>query len=161
MKNLEELFQHQIKDLYSAEKQLLEAMPKMEKAAHSQELIDAFQKHYKETQEQFKNLQMLCDKHNINPTSTKCKAMEGLIEEGEHFLKEDADKDVKDAGIIASAQRIEHYEISAYGTARQYAEALGHKEAEKVLKSILEQEQKTDTDLNKLAINSINRKAMN
>ena len=160
MKNLNELFVHQIKDLYSAEKQLLEAMPKMEQAASSSKLKKAFGDHLKQTQEQFDTLQSICDKLDINPGNKKCKAMAGLIEEAEHMVKAKADEDVRDAGLIAAVQRIEHYEISGYGTARQYAEALGHKSIEKNLKTILGQEQKADTHLNKLAIKTINRKAI-
>ena len=160
MKNLQELLVHQIKDLYSAEKQLLEAMPKMEAAANASKLKQAFGNHYKETKEQLDILQSICDDMNINPGNKKCKAMAGLVKEGEHMVKAKADPDVKDAGLIAAAQRIEHYEISGYGTARQYAEALKLKDVESRLKKILEQEQKCDTNLNKLAIDSINKKAM-
>lgn len=160
MKNLKELFEHQLKDLYSAEKQMIEAMPKMIETANSSELQKALKNHFSQTKTQFETVHSICESMDVNPTSTKCKAMEGLIEEAEHVLEEEADADVKDAAIIAAAQRIEHYEISAYGTARQYAEALGYSDAEKKLKSILEQEQTTDTDLNKLAINTINKRAM-
>lgn len=160
MKNLTDLLHHQIKDLYSAEKQLCDAMPKMIEAASSPKLTKELEKHYDQTKQHMEMITQICDDLNINPGNKKCKAMAGLIKEGEHMCKSKSQNDVKDAGIIAAVQRIEHYEISGYGTARQYAESLGHKQVTKQLKKILEQEQKADTRLNKLAINTINSKAI-
>ena len=160
MKTLEDLFHHEIKDLYSAEKQLLEALPKMAKKASDPNLKKAFEKHLAETEEQKARLEQACEILGISPGRTKCKAMEGLVEEGEDMIDENAEPEVKDAGLIASAQRVEHYEISGYGTAAHYAERLGHKEVAKLLNKTLAEEQKTDTLLNDLAKTYINKKAM-
>jgi len=160
LKNLEELFHHQLKDLYSAEKQLLEALPKMAKKAHDPKLKAAFEEHLSETEEQKARIEQVCEKLGISPGRMKCKAMEGLIEEGEDMIDENAEPEVKDAGLIAEAQRIEHYEISGYGTAAHYAERLGLADVAKILRTTLDEEQNADTKLNKLAKNSINQKAM-
>ena len=160
LKTLEDLFHHQLKDLYSAEKQLLEALPKMAKKARDPKLKQAFELHLQETEEQKARLEQVCDMIGISPGRMKCKAMEGLIEEGEDMIHEDADSDVKDAGLIAEAQRMEHYEISGYGTAAHYAERLGLKDVARILNATLEEEQATDTKLNKLAKGYINQKAM-
>ena len=160
LKNLEELFHHQLKDLYSAEKQLLEALPKMAKKAQDPKLKKAFENHLAETEEQKARIEKICEMLEINPGRMKCKAMEGLIEEGEDMIHEDADADVKDAGLIAEAQRIEHYEISGYGTAHHYAERLGLKEVAKILKATVDEEQNADTKLNNLAKSSINKQSM-
>jgi ferritin-like metal-binding protein YciE len=138
LKNLEELFHHQLKDLYSAEKQLLEALPKMAKKAQDPNLKKAFENHLAETEEHKARLEQVCEILGISPGRMKCKAMEGLIEEGEDMIHEDADADVKDAGLIAEAQRIEHYEISGYGTAHHYAERLGFKDVAKLLQATLD-----------------------
>lgn len=159
MKNLEDLFQHQLKDLYSAESQLIKALPKMQKKANDEKLKQAIEKHLEETKEQKNRLKEVCDELGIKPTGEECKAMKGLIEEAESFLKEKADDDVRDAGIIAEAQRIEHYEISGYGTAVRYAKELGHKEIAKKLQKTLDEEYKTDQDLTKMAESRLNREA--
>ena len=160
MKNLNDLFEHQLKDLYSAESQLIKAMPKMAKKASDSKLKKALENHLEETKEQKQRLKEVCDELGIKPTGEECKAMKGLIEEAESFLEEKADDDVKDAGIIAEGQRIEHYEISAYGTAVRYAKELGHKEIAKKLQKTLDEEQKADTDLNKMAEGRLNREAI-
>jgi len=159
MKNLEDLFQHQLKDLYSAESQLIKALPKMQKKANDEKLKQAIEKHLEETKEQKNRLKEVCDELGIKPTGEECKAMKGLIEEAESFLKEKADDDVRDAGIIAEAQRIEHYEISGYGTAVRFAKELGHKEIAKKLQKTLDEEYKTDQDLTKMAESRLNREA--
>jgi ferritin-like metal-binding protein YciE len=159
LKSLEDLFEHQLKDLYSAEKQLLEALPKMAETAADPGLKKAFETHLEETKEQKKRLEQVCELVGISPGRMKCKAMEGLVEEGEETIDEDATPEVKDAGLIASAQRIEHYEIAGYGTAAHYAERLGHAEAAALLSQTLKEEQQTDTKLNKLAKGYINQKA--
>ncbi len=160
LKNLEELFFHELKDLYSAEKQLITALPKMAKKASDPKLKKAFEMHLEETKAQKERLEKVCELMKISPGRTKCKAMEGLIEEGEDMIDEKATPETKDAGLIASAQRIEHYEISGYGTAAHFAERLGHTEAAKLLNQTLKEEQNTDTKLNKLAKSFINQKAM-
>ncbi|TYP97576.1 ferritin-like metal-binding protein YciE [Tenacibaculum adriaticum] len=159
MKTLQDLFEHEVKDLYSAEKQLVEALPKMVKTATDKKLQKAFTDHLEETKKQFETVHAICDELDINPTSTKCKAMEGLIEECDGMIKEDAVSDVKDAGLIACAQRIEHYEISGYGTAVRYAKELGHKSIATKLQEILNQEYDADGLLDKIAKSRINEKA--
>lgn len=159
MKNLEDLFQHQLKDLYSAESQLIKALPKMQKKASDEKLKKAIEKHLEETKEHKERLKEVCDELGIKPTGEECKAMKGLIEEAESFLEEDADEDVKDAGIIAEAQRVEHYEISGYGTVIRYAKELGHDKIAKKLAKTLEEEYKADQDLNKMAEGRLNREA--
>jgi len=160
LKNLEELFHHELKDLYSAEKQLLEALPKMAEKANDPKLKQAFESHLEETKAQKERLEKVCELIGISPGRMKCKAMEGLVEEGEDMIDEKATPETKDAGLIASAQRIEHYEISGYGTAAHFAERLGHPEAFELLSQTLKEEQNADTKLNKLAKGSINKKAM-
>lgn len=159
LKNLEDLFHHEVKDLYSAEKQLIEALPKMAEKAHDPQLKKAFESHLAQTQEQKKRIEQVCEIIGISPGRVKCKAMEGLIEEGEDMIDEKAEPEVKDAGLIASAQRIEHYEISGYGTAAHFAQRLGLNEAYELLNTTLKEEQNADTKLNKLAKSWINQKA--
>lgn len=159
MKNLEDLFEHQLKDLYSAESQLIKALPKMQKKANDEKLKQAIEKHLEETKEHKNRLKEVCDDLGIKPTGEECKAMKGLIEEAESFLEEDADEEVRDAGIIAEAQRVEHYEISGYGTVIRYAKELGHEKAAKTLQKTLDEEYKTDQNLTKMAEGRLNRKA--
>lgn len=159
MKNLEDLFEHQLKDLYSAESQLIKALPKMQKKATDEKLKKAIEKHLEETKEHKERLKEVCKELGFKPTGEECKAMKGLIEEAESFLKEDAEDEVRDAGIIAEAQRVEHYEISGYGTAVRYAKELGHDKIAKELAKTLDQEYKADEDLNKMAESRLNRKA--
>lgn len=160
LKTLEDLFHHQLKDLYSAEKQLLEALPKMAKKAADPKLKQAFELHLQETEEHKARIEQVCEMIGISPGRMKCKAMEGLIEEGEDMIHENAEPEVKDAGLIAEAQRVEHYEISGYGTAAHYAERLGLPDVARILNATLQEEQATDTKLNKLAKGYINQKAM-
>jgi len=159
MKNLKELFEHQLKDLYSAEKQLIEALPKMESNANDSELKEAFGSHLEETKGQKKRLEEICEELDIDPNGEKCKAMEGLIKEAEGFIDEAGDDDVMDAGLIAEAQRVEHYEISGYGTAVRYAKELGHDDIAEKLQETLDEEYEADQALNDLAENRLNRKA--
>ncbi len=159
MKNLQDLFEHQLKDLYSAESQLIKALPKMQKKASDEKLKQAIEKHLEETKEHKNRIKEVCSELGIKPTGEECKAMKGLIEEAESFLKEKADGDVRDAGIIAEAQRVEHYEISGYGTAVRFAQELGHTEVAKKLQLTLDEEYKTDQNLTKMAESRLNRKA--
>jgi ferritin-like metal-binding protein YciE len=160
MKKLEDLFEHQLKDLYSAEEQLIEALPEMAKNAKDSKLKKAFEDHLEETKQHKKRLEEISKELGFTPTGEKCLAMEGLIKEARNFLKEDADEDVKNAGMIAEAQRIEHYEISAYGTAVRYAKELGHEKVAKKLHDTLDEEYEADEKLNDLAEDRINKKAM-
>ena len=159
MKNLKDLFEHQLKDLYDAENQLLKALPKMKKHAVNDKLKKAFESHLEETETHKERLASICDKLGIKPTGEKCKAMEGLIKEAESFLKEDVDKKVMDAGLIAEAQRVEHYEISGYGTAVRFAQELGHNDIADELQKTLDEEYAADELLNDLAESRINQKA--
>lgn len=160
MKTLEDLFEHQLKDLYSAETQLIKALPKMVENAKDDKLKKAFEDHLEETKNQKKRLDEIAAELDIDPKGETCKAMEGLIKEAESFIKEKKDDDVTNAGLIAEAQRIEHYEISGYGTAVRYAKELGHKEIASKLQETLDEEYGADTKLNKMAESRLNRKAI-
>lgn len=159
MRNLKDLFEHQLKDLYSAETQLSKALPKMKENANDDKLKKAFETHLKETEGHVIRLEEVCSKLGIKPTGETCKAMEGLVKEAESFLKEDTEKDVRDAGLIAEAQRVEHYEISGYGTAVRYAKELGHDDIAATLKKTLDEEYHADDLLTELAEERVNRKA--
>lgn len=159
MKNLEELFEHQLQDLHSAEDQLIKALPKMAKNAAVAKLKKAFEDHLEETKEHKKRLEEICEELDINPDKETCKAMKGLIKEAEDFIKEVKDDDVKNAGMIAEAQRVEHYEISGYGTAVRYAKELGHTDIAKKLQKTLDEEYNADKLLNDLAESRLNKKA--
>jgi ferritin-like metal-binding protein YciE len=159
LKTLNDLFIHQLKDLYGAEQQLLQAMPKMEDKITSGELKRSMARHREETTLHVTRLEKVFESLGIKPAAEKCKAMEGLLKETQDFMEEEADKPVMDAGIIACAQRVEHYEIAGYGTACTYAKYLGHQEALKLLKETLSEEKKTDERLTVLAESTINVKA--
>lgn len=159
LNNLEDLFHHQLKDIYSAEKQLINALPTMIENASSEQLQKAFEEHLEETKGHKKRLEEIGEELDLDLSGETCNAMKGLIEEAEEFISENPDLDVRDAGIIADAQRVEHYEISAYGTAVTFAEALGHNNAAKKLQQTLEEESAADATLNELAIESVNPRA--
>lgn len=159
MDTVNDLFEDQIKDLYSAEKQLLKALPKMAKKASSPELKKGFETHLKQTEGQVKRLEQISEMWEFKPTGKKCKAMEGLIEEGSEVIGEKGDDYVIDAALIAAAQRVEHYEISAYGSARALAKRLGCKESMGLLQSTLDEEAETDKILTALSENSILKSA--
>jgi ferritin-like metal-binding protein YciE len=159
LKTLEDLFVHELKDLYSAEKQLLKALPKMAKAASSDQLRDGFEEHLEQTKGHVERLETIFDQLGKSPRAAKCDAMEGLVEEGQKMIDEDAEPHVKDAGLIAAAQRVEHYEIAGYGTARTFARLLGHSEAEDLLQQTLDEEKETDERLTELAESEINVEA--
>jgi ferritin-like metal-binding protein YciE len=160
MKTLEDLFEHQLKDLYSAEDQLIKALPKMVENATDSTLKQAFSDHLEETKQHKRRLEEVCDELDLNPNGEKCKAMEGLIKEAESFLKEDLSDEVKNAGLIAEAQRVEHYEIAGYGTVCTYAEELGHKEIADKLKKTLDEEYGADDKLKEIAKDRLNQKAL-
>ena len=149
--SLEELFVSELKDLYSAENQLLKALPKMAKAATAPELKDGFLEHLEQTKGQVHRLEQIFEAMGKSPKGKKCKAMEGLIEEGKELMQEDAEPEVLDAGLIAAAQRVEHYEIAGYGCVRTYAQLLGNEEAAELLQQTLNEEADTDKTLTKLA----------
>jgi ferritin-like metal-binding protein YciE len=159
METLQELFVEELKDLYSAEAQLLKAMPKMVKKAQHPELKKAFETHMRETEGQVKRLDQIFENLGEKAKGKKCLAMEGLINEAKEHMSEDMDEDVMDAALIGMAQKIEHYEIAGYGTARTYAKLLGNKEVQRLLQETLDEEGKTDKLLTKLAESSINIEA--
>ncbi len=159
MKSLEDLLKEQLQDLYSAESQIIKALPKMAEAASSSELKRAFQEHLKETENQKKRLEGLFEEFDLE-SGKKCVGMEGLIKEGQELMKEKGiDANVLDAGLIAAAQKVEHYEIASYGTVRTFAHELGYDDAAGVLDEILQEEAKTNEKLTKLAETQINQKA--
>ena len=160
LETLQDLYILELKDLYSAEKQIIKALPKMVKAASHPKLKEGFQRHLEETKEQAVRLEKLLAAHDETTRGPKCKGMEGVLKEGEEMIKEEADEEVRDAGLIAAAQRVEHYEMAGYGCARTYAEILGDKEGAKVLQQTLSEESATDLALTKLAKSAINLAAV-
>ena len=156
LETLQDLYIHELKDLYSAENQLIKALPKMAKAAKNQELAAGFQEHLEQTKEHAARIEKILARHKKSTRGSRCKGMEGIIAEGAEMVEEQADPEVKDAGLIAAAQRVEHYEMAGYGTARTYAEMLGDNEAAKLLQSTLQEEVVTDEKLTKLAKSAVN-----
>ena len=159
MKTMRDLFVQELKDLYSAENQLTKALPKMAKGAADGDLQAAFERHFAQTKEQLGRLETIFQRLEVSPRGKKCKAMEGLIEEGKEVLQEEADDCVRDAALIAAAQRVEHYEIAGYGCARTFARMLGEEEAADLLQQTLDEEAQTDKKLTELAERSINLEA--
>lgn len=159
LEHLMDLYVDELKDVYNAEKQLLRALPKMAKKAEHPELRQAFENHAAITEEQVRRLETIFDDLKLPKRGKKCRGMEGLIEEGQEMMEEEADPDVMDAAMIASAQRIEHYEIAAYGTLRTYANQLGLKEHANILQRTLDEEGETDKLLTKIAESRVNRDA--
>jgi ferritin-like metal-binding protein YciE len=157
--SLKKLFIEELRDLYSAENQITRALPKMADAATSPELKKAFQHHLEQTKEQVNRLEQIFQKLDESPKGKTCKAMEGLVAEGEDMIKENAEPAVRDAGLIAAAQRVEHYEIAGYGTVRTYARLLGDDECVRLLQQTLDEEGETDKTLTHLAETSINIEA--
>jgi ferritin-like metal-binding protein YciE len=149
--NLEELFLEVLKDTYDAERQLTKALPKMAKAASEPKLKQGFQTHLAETEEQIVRLEQIFEILDKPARGKKCMGMQGLIEEGQEVIEEDSPESVMDAGLIAAAQKVEHYEIAAYGTLATYAEMLGMKDALRLLKKTLAEEKATDEKLSALA----------
>jgi ferritin-like metal-binding protein YciE len=161
MKNLEDFLMDELKDLYSAEKQLTKALPKMAKAATSPELQQAFTDHLEETEKQIERLDEIAQlAGGKSLTGKKCKAMEGLIEEGKELMEEDATPEVMDVALICAAQKVEHYEIASYGCAATYARLLGYSEVEDLLNETLEEEKGADEKLTAIA-EELNPEAMN
>ncbi len=160
MDTLKGLFEEQIKDLYNAENQLLKALPKMAKAATEPTLKEAFESHMEETKEHVERLKRVAETLGFKPTGKTCKAMQGLVEEGQDTMKEVEEGPVLDAGLIAAAQRVEHYEISAYGSARAIAEQLGLEDAAGLLQSTLDEELTADEKLTEISEGSVLTAAM-
>jgi len=151
--SLHDVFVEELKDLYNAETQLTKALPRMAKAATSQELRTAFENHLSETERQVERLETIFRQLETSPKGKKCKAMTGLIEEGKDVIDADGANAVKDAALIAAAQRVEHYEIAGYGTVRTYAQLLGFDEAANLLQETLDEEAAADEKLTGLAQN--------
>ena len=156
LETLQDLYIHELKDLYSAEKQLIKALPKMVKAANNEKLAAGFKKHLEETKVHAERLEEILKSHDETTRGPKCQGMEGLLKEGEDMIKEEADEEVRDAGLISAAQRVEHYEIAGYGCARTYGELLGDKNGAKLLQKTLDEEALTDRKLTDLATSTIN-----
>lgn len=157
--NLEDLFCDQLQDLYDAEQRLTKALPKMANAAESPQLKQTFEHHLQETENQIHRLERVFALINKNAESKTCEAMKGLISEGEEVVNAKGDPDVRDAALIAAAQRVEHYEMAGYGSARTFAQRLGLQEAAQLLQETLNEEGAADHKLTELAENAINVKA--
>ena|SRR5947209_874273 len=159
MNSLQDLMVDQLKDLYNAEGQLIKALPRMAKAASNPQLQQAFTTHLEQTKGHVERLEQVFESLGQSAKGKTCKTMKGLIEEGKEMMGEDAEPEVMDAGLIAAAQRIEHYEMAGYGCVRTYAQMLGNKEAAKLLQQTLDEEGKTDKLLTDLAEKVINLEA--
>jgi ferritin-like metal-binding protein YciE len=159
MESLRDLYVEGLKDLWSAEKQILKALPTMQKKATHPALKRAFAKHEAQTRQQVKRLERICKDLGESPRGKKCVGMEGLIDEAKELISEKPDPDVLDAGLINSAQHVEHYEIAGYGSARTYARILGYQDHAGLLQTTLDEEGETDKLLTQLAVTSINLEA--
>lgn len=159
LKDMNGLLTHEVKDLLHAEKQLVKALPKMGKAASSDKLRAAFEEHLEETKGHVERLETVCEKLGIPARGEKCEAMAGLIEEGEKIIEADGDDQVRDAALIAAAQRVEHYEMAGYGSARSFAEFLGLGDVADLLPQTLDEEGAANKKLTGLALDSVNPKA--
>ena len=158
-KNLNDLFLDTLKDIYYAEKQIYKALPKMAKAAQSAQLRAAFEKHHGETEGQIERLEAIFELIEKPARGKKCDAIEGILDEGKEIMDEYKNAPALDAGLLAAAQAVEHYEISRYGTLKTWADKLGIKEAVKLLDATLSEEKKTDDALTRLAMSAVNAEA--
>lgn len=162
IENLEDLLAHEIRDLYSAETQLVDALPKLAGASSSSELTEAFQAHLDETQEHVRRLEQVGELLNIKLSGHRCKGIEGIIAEGSEYAKsKDIDSRARDAALIAAAQRAEHYEIAGYGCVTTYCDVLGHVEAKELLGATLDEERNADEKLTAIALQVANPEAAN
>ncbi len=160
LKTLHDLYVNELKDLYNAEQQILKALPKMAKAASSPDLAKAFTDHLEETKGQIERLETIFTELDVSPKGKKCKAMEGLLQEGKDVMAEDADPSVMDAALICAAQRVEHYEMAGYGCVRTFARLLGFDNAAELLQETLDEEGTADKKLTDLAESAINVEAV-
>jgi ferritin-like metal-binding protein YciE len=151
VESLQDLYVEQLRDLYDAENQLIKALPKMAKAASSPELRNAFEEHLEQTKEQAQRIETIFEGMGEKAKGQKCKAMEGLVKEGSEVIEEDMPEGVKDAALIAAAQRVEHYEIAGYGCVRTYANLLGESDAASLLEQTLDEEKEADELLGGIA----------
>ena len=156
LEDLQTLYIDELKDAYDFEHQILEALPKMEKAARADELKSAFREHRRQTEGQVKRLEQVFESLGEKPSRKTCHGMKGLIKEGEEYIKAKGDHDAIDAALISAAQRVEHYEMAVYGTLRTYAKTLGHPSEANLLQQSLEEESGADTKLTHLAESGIN-----
>jgi len=160
LNSLKDLSTAELYDLFDAEEQLIKALPKMAKQASSEQLRNAFQQHLETTKTQHDRLKEVFSIVGVEADGHKCQGMAGLIKESDKMMKEAEDPAVKDAALIAAAQRVEHYEIAGYGTVRTYAEMLGFDQAAKILQQTLEEESRTDEQLTHLAVSGVNQEAV-
>ena len=160
LETLKTLYIDELRDLYNAENQLVKALPKMAKAASSQELQYAFEKHLEQTKSHVDRLEEVFEEIGEKPKGKTCKAMKGLIDEGSEILKEDGEESVIDAGIIVAAQKVEHYEIASYGSVRTFAQLLGKDRSADLLQRTLDEESEANEVLNKLAEDIVNPEAL-
>lgn len=156
---LHELYVDELKDLYSAENQILKALPRMIRAATNTKLKQGFSKHERQTRQHVKRLERIFRSLGEKPTGKKCVGMEGVLKEGSELIKERPDKEVLDAGLISAAQHVEHYEMAGYGTVRTWAQLMGHEDHAALLQQTLDEERETDETLTSLAESSINLEA--
>ena len=159
LETLRDLFVEELRDRYNAEKQLVDALPKMSKAASAADLKAAFDHHLRQTQEHVSRLESVFSHLGQKPAGKTCEAMKGLIKEGENFVEANGDQDVRDAGLIGAAQRVEHYEMAVYGTVRNYARRLGFEDHARLLQQTLQEEIETDRKVTTIADSYINEEA--
>ena len=159
LRTLDDLYTDMLKDLYIAEKQLVKALPKIAKNAQSPDLQKAFQEHLKQTEGHVERIERIFSDLGGSPRGKKCVGMEGLVAEGNELLQEDTDPDVLDAGLIAAAQKVEHYEIASYGTVRTWAERLGYNNAAQLLQQTLDEEGEANKKLTQIAESHVNMEA--
>jgi len=159
METLKDLYVEELKDLYSAENQILRALPKMIKAASHDELKNAFTKHLKETEVHVQRIERVCDDLGVSPKGKKCVGMEGLLKEGSELIREKPEADVLDAGLIAAAQHVEHYEMAGYGCCRTYARQLGWESQAEMMQATLDEEGNADKILTDIAESTVNIEA--
>jgi ferritin-like metal-binding protein YciE len=159
MTSLQDLYVDELRDLLSAENQIIKALPRMAKRATNPDLQQAFEEHLDQSKTHVERLNQIFDSLGQKPRAKKCKGIEGIIEEGKEFMDEADSEEVMDAGLIAAAQRVEHYEMAAYGTVRTYAQLLGEDQAARLLQQTLDEEGDTDKKLTELAMNGINVQA--
>jgi ferritin-like metal-binding protein YciE len=160
MKSAQDLLLNELRDIYDAEKQLVRALPKMAKASSSEQLRQAFQEHLEETKHQVERLEQAFDQLGTAARGKRCEAMKGLIAEASEIMEEIKVPQVLDAALIAGAQKVEHYEIAAYGSVRTLAEACGHQEVARLMDETLEEEKQADQKLNQIALSEVNRAAL-
>jgi len=160
VKTMEDLFLEEIRDLLDAEKQIIKALPKMVKAATSEELIEGFEEHLEQTRGHVERLEQIFSEMGLKSGGVKCAGMEGVLKEGEEMISQTEAGPVRDAGLIAAAQRVEHYEMAGYGAARTFAQLLGREEAAELLQETLDEEKETDEKLTEIAESMINERAL-